>query len=101
MPTEPSARQIDMAPPGFSTFLNRRFDWTVGMDPNIEGEWPAIAAAREGTGLVLILSGAGLSADSGIPTFRGAEGYWTIGSRNYRPMELARREAFEQLPDDV
>ena len=35
--------------------------------------------------LVFILSGAGLSAESGIPTFRDANGLW----RKYDPKELA------------
>ena len=52
-------------------------------------------------GLVVVLTGAGISAESGIPTFRGKEGYWTVGSRQYRPMELATQEAFSRLPDDV
>jgi NAD-dependent deacetylase len=51
--------------------------------------------------LVLILTGAGISAESGIPTFRGEEGYWRIGSRNYFPEELATRAAFERMPDHI
>ncbi len=31
----------------------------------------------------LYITGAGVSSDSGIPTFRGADGFWTIGSENY------------------
>ncbi|MEO0326349.1 MAG: Sir2 family NAD-dependent protein deacetylase [Myxococcota bacterium] len=50
---------------------------------------------------VLVLTGAGISAASGIPTFRGPEGYWRVGSRNYRPEELATRAAFEAMPDEV
>ena len=53
------------------------------------------------SGLLVFLTGAGVSAESGIPTFRGEEGYWKVGSRHYRPMELATRHAFESLPDDV
>ncbi len=49
-----------------------------------------IAKARS----VTVLTGAGISADSGIPTFRGAEGHW----KNFRPEELASPDAFERDP---
>ncbi|MEY3012847.1 MAG: hypothetical protein RIT45_1582 [Pseudomonadota bacterium] len=52
-------------------------------------------------GTLVVVSGAGLSADSGIPTFRGEEGYWKAGSRNYRPTELATAEAFFRVPEVV
>lgn len=52
-------------------------------------------------GPILILTGSGISAESGIPTFRGEEGYWTVGSTVYQPTELATREAFEAQPHDV
>ena len=29
-----------------------------------------------GNGRIVVLTGAGISAESGIPTFRGKEGYW-------------------------
>src|SRR5437763_678643 len=57
------------------------------------------ALARPGT--VIALTGAGISAESGIPTFRGKEGYWTVGSREYHPQELATHEAFEAMPSEV
>lgn len=44
-----------------------------------------------------MLSGAGISAASGIPTFRGEGGLW----KNYRAEELATPEAFEQDPETV
>ena len=47
------------------------------------------------------LTGAGISAESGIPTFRGPEGYWTVGSKVYHPMELATHAAFTSQPWDV
>ncbi|MGB5219504.1 MAG: Sir2 family NAD-dependent protein deacetylase [Polyangiales bacterium] len=53
------------------------------------------------SGLVLWLTGAGVSAESGIPTFRGKEGYWRIGSSNYRPEEMATMAAFREMPDEV
>ena len=60
-----------------------------------------IDRAASSDGPFVFLTGAGISAESGIPTFRGEEGYWKVGSRNYRPMELATHEAFEQVPEDV
>lgn len=60
-----------------------------------------LAKVREGTGRVVILTGAGVSAESGIPTFRGPEGFWRVGSRNYRPLELATHRAFVDQPEAV
>jgi len=56
--------------------------------------------ARE-PGPVLWLTGAGISAESGVPTFRGEEGYWKVGSKNYQPQDLATFAAFSAMPDDV
>lgn len=52
-------------------------------------------------GPIVVLTGAGISAESGIPTFRGPEGFWTVGSKNYRPEELATRQAFEAMPAEI
>jgi len=46
---------------------------------------------------VTVLTGAGISAESGVPTFRGAAGLW----RSYRPEELATPQAFMRDPDLV
>src|SRR5947208_11893534 len=46
---------------------------------------------------VLVLTGAGVSAESGIPTFRGKDGYW----RNLDPTKLATPEAFAPDPQLV
>jgi len=43
---------------------------------------------------VTVLTGAGISADSGVPTFRGADGLW----RRYRAEDLATPEAFARDP---
>jgi NAD-dependent deacetylase len=47
--------------------------------------------------LLFVLTGAGISAESGIPTFRGSGGMWD----EYRLEELATPEAFEQDPELV
>ncbi len=47
---------------------------------------------------VVVMTGAGVSAESGIPTFRDAlEGYWS----KYDPAELATPEAFQRDPELV
>ena len=46
----------------------------------------------------LYITGAGVSSESGIPTFRGADGFWSIGSKNYTPQEMATRIMFENNP---
>ncbi len=46
----------------------------------------------------LYITGAGVSAESGIPTFRGKDGFWTIGSKNYTPQEMATRYMYENNP---
>lgn len=61
----------------------------------------ACKAALSRAGNVLALTGAGVSAESGIPTFRGKAGYWTVGAREYHPQELATHDAFERMPWDV
>jgi NAD-dependent deacetylase len=53
------------------------------------------------SGPIVFLTGAGVSAESGIPTFRGPEGYWRVGSVNYRAEDLATYEAFSRMPEDV
>jgi len=49
----------------------------------------------------MVLLGAGLSAESGIPTFRGFDGYWTIGSKNYTPQEMGTYQMFTRNPYEV
>ncbi|UCE17732.1 MAG: NAD-dependent deacylase [Gemmatimonadota bacterium] len=43
---------------------------------------------------VAVLTGAGISAESGVPTFRGQDGLW----KKYRPEELANFDAFMRNP---
>lgn len=65
----------------------------MGTDSNLGTLHSRLARAQA----VTILTGAGISADSGVPTFRGAEGLW----RNFRAEELATPEAFARNPQLV
>src|SRR5690349_17291351 len=56
---------------------------------------PADAARiLSGASRVVALTGAGISAESGIPTFRGAGGLWN----NFRAEDLATPQAFKRDP---
>lgn len=60
------------------------------LDAQLDRARDLLAAARR----VLVLTGAGISAESGVPTFRGVQGLW----KEYRPEELATPGAFRRDP---
>ena len=61
------------------------------VDPHALAQARALlAAARR----IVVLTGAGISAESGVPTFRGAGGLW----KSFRAEELATPEAFARDP---
>ena len=51
----------------------------------------------DGSKNIVALTGAGISAESGVPTFRGDGGFW----RNYRSTDLATPQAFRKDPSLV
>ena len=55
------------------------------------------ADAIKSSSPVLAVTGAGISAESGIPTFRGSHGIWT----KYPPEEYATIDAYNQNPEKV
>jgi NAD-dependent deacetylase len=56
-----------------------------------------VAAALRGARSVFVLTGSGISAESGLPTFRGIGGLW----RTHRVEELASPEGFARDPQLV
>jgi NAD-dependent deacetylase len=53
-----------------------------------------VAARLKGASRITVLTGAGISAASGVPTFRGPQGLW----KAFRPEDLATPEAFARDP---
>jgi len=64
-----------------------------GPGPEVGRARAALRQARR----VVVLTGAGISVESGIPTFRGPGGLW----EGFRPEELATPEAYARDPDRV
>ncbi len=65
--------------------------------PDVDSYEEASRLIRENRGKVLAFTGSGISAEAGIPTFRGKDGLW----KKYRPEELATPEAFRSNPRKV
>jgi len=63
----------------------------------LERELDALARRFSPEARVTVLTGAGVSAASGVPTFRGPDGLW----KDFRPEELATPEAFARDPKTV
>ena len=76
---------------GCSNINSRNHTWFAATDLEI------VAVCRSYVVRVLVITGAGVSAESGIPTFRGKDGYW----RNLDPIKLATPEAFARDPELV
>lgn len=67
------------------------------MDPGREKAFRDAAEALRTRRNAVALTGAGISVDSGIPAFRGAQGMW----EKYDPMEYATIGAFHRDPGKV
>lgn len=66
--------------------------------PELEAARALLAPARERPGGLCVLTGAGMSAESGIATFRDAlTGHWS----KFDPMELASEDGFRAHPQRV
>lgn len=81
-------REAALADPGV-----RIFSRTADLVRFVRGVQRARRLLRDARRAV-VLTGAGISAESGVPTFRGSEGLW----RSVRPEEIATPEAFAADP---
>lgn len=68
----------------------------MGGDPglNLPRELARASELLSGARRIVVLTGAGISAESGVPTFRGPGGIW----KSMRPEDLATPEAFARNP---
>ncbi len=71
-------------------------------DPGRSPSPPAVVSGKlikalSGARRVAFFTGAGISAESGVPTFRGDEGIW----KKFKPEELATFSAFRKNPELV
>lgn len=64
------------------------------MISGMEQQVRALASRLRVARAVTVMTGAGVSAASGVPTFRGPEGLW----RTFRPEDLATADAFARDP---
>jgi NAD-dependent deacetylase len=71
---------------------------TADVDGSLDATIERARALLAADSRVVVLTGAGVSAESGVPTFREAlDGYWS----RYRPEELATPQAFHADPVKV
>ncbi|WP_294286834.1 Sir2 family NAD-dependent protein deacetylase [uncultured Chryseobacterium sp.] len=56
---------------------------------------------KEKRNLFTFLTGAGISSDSGIPTYRGTDGIWVKGTQFHKPEEFGTLKYFKQYPEEV
>ena len=73
--------------------LNQKllYFYYMGLDEKILQAKQIIDAASK----ITVLTGAGISAESGIPTFRDKDGMWN----NIKPQDIASPHAFKKDPE--
>lgn len=57
--------------------------------------------SKEHRNQITFLTGAGISSDSGIPTYRGSDGIWVKGTKYHKPEEFGTKEYFDDHQEEV
>ena len=81
----------------FALNKSLRNDVPILQSSAVEDPLDRIVDALDGARSLTVLTGAGVSAASGVPTFRGQEGLW----KSYRAESLATPQAFAENPQLV
>lgn len=68
--------------------------WRIMAAMGVNQPFDDIRARLAQARAVTVLTGSGISADSGVPTFRGADGLW----KTFRAEDLATPQAFDRDP---
>jgi NAD-dependent deacetylase len=83
-----------VAEPDLCVFVHPQVIGSAREEMDLVSSIDAVSQRIRAASSVAVLTGAGVSAESGIPTFRGPGGLW----RQYKPEELATPEAFQRDP---
>jgi len=76
---------------------NNSQSYLRGMDQKLHDQLDTVVKFFKPDSKIVILTGAGISAESGIPTFRGKGGLW----EKYDPAVVATAEALKLRPEKV
>lgn len=57
--------------------------------------------AKKHRNQITFLTGAGISSDSGIPTYRGSDGIWVKGTQFHKPEEFGTKKYFDAHQEEV
>ncbi|MEN2402481.1 Sir2 family NAD-dependent protein deacetylase [Flavobacterium sp. MC2016-06] len=59
------------------------------------------AYTKTNKNIFTFLTGAGISSESGIPTYRGVDGIWVKGTKFHKPEEFGTFNYFSENPEEV